>query len=267
MTLARAEFIAALLSETQFYVCQINQHLFVYLGGGGGHPSLSLSSPPLSVSVLPRRCPARVSLPRLAPIKHPLQGARGCPAHFKVIKQRNQQTCTRAPTPPKKKEKKTTLQVPILESILVALWRIQMETKWCLTQLQEEPRKLPGILFCVSETSECLEERGRQRLVGGWGYFGLGKRMEQSLLWRKSKQFGLDGGGCCCKQRETNSFNKLRPVVSRRDASRVISHNNRERGHKLMCSVLFVSKAEKNARETIRRADGDQFYVTLSSAH
>lgn len=130
----------------------------------GGHPSLSLSSPPLSVSVLPRHCPARVSLPRLAPIKHPLQGARGCPAHFKVIKRRNQQTCTRG-HPLKKK----TLQVLILETILVALWRIQMETKWCLTQLREERRKLPGILFCVSETSECLEERGRQRLVGGWG--------------------------------------------------------------------------------------------------
>lgn len=72
----------------------------------GGHPSLSLSSPTLSVSVLPRRCPARVSLPRLAPIKHPLQGARGCPAHFKVIKRRNQQTCTRGHPPPPKKKKK-----------------------------------------------------------------------------------------------------------------------------------------------------------------
>lgn len=35
MTLARAEFIAASLSETRVYVGQINQHLFVYLGGVG----------------------------------------------------------------------------------------------------------------------------------------------------------------------------------------------------------------------------------------
>lgn len=76
MVQARAESIAASLSETQFYIGQINQHLFVYLGDGGASISLSIFSSSICLCPPLPMLPC-VTQPRLAPIKHPLQGARG----------------------------------------------------------------------------------------------------------------------------------------------------------------------------------------------
>lgn len=62
-------------------------------------------------------------------------------------------------------------------------------------------KETAGDSFCASETSERLAGRERETETSGGGYVGLGERMEQSLLWRKPKQFGLDGACCCCSSR------------------------------------------------------------------